>query len=463
MKKQLSRICSGVMLLSSFSLATLAQAQTLNELLDQARGVREAEQALFEQRAAEWAGAPAAQQQTLLQAITAERDALLTTTRAQAQEYAENDIEISTVNGELREKANGLGLGELFGVARTFAGDQASPLEQSLINAQFAGESPSRIEFLNTLAASDTIISPADLEKMWLEATREMTAQGEVGNFAATIVSPDGEPVNTTVTRIGPFTAIADGQYLAYLPELNRLNVLPRQPPADIMEPASDLQAASSGYVTAIVDQTRGVLMNMYVERPSWGERIELGEEVGYVILFVGAVSTVAFIFQFFYLIFARLGVSRQMKNLNRPTANNALGRVLLSFKSNEKDIEEDAEIVELRISEAVLKEIPKLERIQPLLRLAVAAGPLLGLVGTVIGMIMTFQSITETGSSDPKLMANGIGQAMIATVLGLGIAVPFLFANAALNSLSRSIVQILDEQSAGMLAEQLERRKKHV
>jgi biopolymer transport protein ExbB len=203
--------------------------------------------------------------------------------------------------------------------------------------------------------------------------------------------------------------------------------------------------------------------MAMYVERPTLEERIELGEEVGYVIIAVGVIAFVAFVFQFFYLIFARLGVSRQMKNLNRPTANNPLGRVLLSFKSNATDIEEDAEIVELRISEAVLKEIPKLERVQPMLRLAVAAGPLLGLVGTVLGMIITFQSITETGSSDPKLMATGIGQAMIATVLGLGIAVPLLFANAALSSLSRAIVQILDEQSTGMLAEQLERRKKHV
>jgi biopolymer transport protein ExbB len=118
---------------------------------------------------------------------------------------------------------------------------------------------------------------------------------------------------------------------------------------------------------------------------------------------------------------------------------------------------EKDAEVVELRISEAVLKEVPKLERYQSFLRLAVAAGPLLGLIGTVVGMILTFQSITESGSSDPKLMASGISQAMIATLLGLGIAVPLLFANAWLQSISKSIVQILDEQSTGLLAERLE------
>jgi biopolymer transport protein ExbB len=132
---------------------------------------------------------------------------------------------------------------------------------------------------------------------------------------------------------------------------------------------------------------------------------------------------------------------------------------VLLAFKGDAGRIEEQADVAELRISEAVLREVPKLERFQAFLRLAVAAGPLLGLIGTVIGMIVTFQSITESGSSDPKLMAHGISQAMIATVLGLGIAIPLLFANAILTSLSRQIVQLLDEQSAGLLAQSIERR----
>ena len=121
----------------------------------------------------------------------------------------------------------------------------------------------------------------------------------------------------------------------------------------------------------------------------------------------------------------------------------------------------EDSDVAELRITEAVLREVPKLERFQAFLRLCVAAGPLLGLIGTVVGMILTFQSITESGSSDPKLMANGIGVAMIATVLGLFVAISLLFANALLNSLSRGVVQILDEQSAGMLAESIEKQKR--
>jgi biopolymer transport protein ExbB len=462
MKKQFNRICSSVLLLSSFAMAPLASAQqSLEQILQEVQAARAAEEAQFNQRAQQWVNAPQAQQQTMLTDITAERNRLLTLTQGEAQRFAQNDIRITELNAELRQKANSFGLGELFGLVRQFAADQSTAMEQSLISAQFANESPSRVEFLNSIATSGTIISPENLEKVWIEIQRELTASGQVARFPATVVQANGIPQNTTATRIGPFTATSNGQFLTYLPALNQLNVLPKQPDAELLATLRSFESASSGYVVAVVDQTRGILTNMVAQRPTWGERLELGEEVGKIIIVVGVVGAIGFIFQFIYLVFARIGVARQMRNLNKPMANNALGRVLLSFKSNERDIEEDAEIVELRISEAVLREIPRLERIQPLLRLAVAAGPLLGLVGTVVGMIITFQSITETGQSDPRLMATGIGQAMIATVLGLGIAVPLLFANAALSSLSRSIVQILDEQSTGMLAEQLERRRK--
>jgi biopolymer transport protein ExbB len=201
-------------------------------------------------------------------------------------------------------------------------------------------------------------------------------------------------------------------------------------------------------------------LLALYVERPTLEERIELGEEVGYVILIVGALGILAFLFQLVYLIAVRIAVRGQLKDLDHPKPNNPLGRVLLAFKGDAANIEQDADVAELRISEAVLGEVPKLERFQAFLRLCVAAGPLLGLIGTVVGMIITFQSITESGSSDPRLMATGIGQAMIATVLGLGIAIPLLFANALLNSLSRGLVQVLDEQSAGMLATSIEKQR---
>ena len=274
-------------------------------------------------------------------------------------------------------------------------------------------------------------------------------------------MQPGGEPTDSEVIRVGPFTAISDGQFLSYLPNLRTLNVLPRQLPGEFLEVAREFTSATSGYATAVVDANRGVLLGLYVERPTSMERVESGELIGAIIIVVGALGGLAFIFQLISLVLVRLSVSRQLKSLDRPTPNNPLGRVLLAFKGDKSKIEQDADVAELRITEAVLREVPKLERFQAFLRLCVAAGPLLGLIGTVWGMILTFQSITESGSSDPKLMANGIGIAMIATVLGLFVAIALLFANALLNSLSRGLVQILDEQSAGILAESIEKQRR--
>jgi biopolymer transport protein ExbB len=253
---------------------------------------------------------------------------------------------------------------------------------------------------------------------------------------------------------------MSNGRYLNYLPSVGKLGVLSRQPASNLTKLAAGVQKATGGYVEAAVDPSRGVLLSMIVQRPNVMERIEKGEAVGYVIIVVGVIGALLALYQAIYLIRTRIAVRRQLARLDHPTTDNPLGRVLSSAKTDPNTIEEDAEVVELRISEAVLREVPRLERFQAFLRLAVAAGPLLGLIGTVIGMIITFQSITESGSSDPRLMANGISQAMIATVLGLGIAVPLLFINAGLASMSRQMVQILDEQSTGMLAESLERRR---
>ena len=462
MKNFSLKVCQGVILLS-LGLVPLVQAQTLDELLQQARSVREQETQVFAQRESEYnAAAPADQERMLTeaQAKIAEIDVLV---KQKTDVYSQNELAINDLNIQLRQKERDLGLGEVFGLARQIAGDSSSVLQQSLTSAQFAEtDAVNRVDFLRNLSITEGIVSPVDLERLWFELQREIVASGQVASYDGKVVSPNGDMLSTKVTRIGTFTAMADGRYLAYIPSLSRLNILPRQLPEDFLQEARDLQSATSGYLWSAVDPTRGVLTALYVERPSWVQRIENGEHINYVILVVGGAGVIAFIFQLLYLIFVRISVTSQLRHLDKPTKNNPLGRVLLAFKGDAKNIEADSDIAELRVSEAVIKEIPSLERFQAFLRLSVAAGPLLGLVGTVVGMIMTFQSITESGSSDPKLMAGGIGAAMIATVLGLGIAVPLLFANALLTSLSRSIVQTLDEQSTGILAENLEKQRRH-
>jgi biopolymer transport protein ExbB len=267
-------------------------------------------------------------------------------------------------------------------------------------------------------------------------------------------------PVEMDVVRVGPFTVSSNGQYLGYLPSQKALTQLNGQLLGNLQALGRNLQAApaGSGYQRAVVDPASGALLSLYVERPNWIQRIEEGEVVGYVIIAVGILGVLLAVVQAVYLVLTRFAVRAQLRNLSQPSKSNPLGRVLLAFRGDGRPIQ-NAELAELRVSEAVLREIPRLERFQSFLRLAVAAGPLLGLIGTVIGMIITFRAIVASGTSDPRLMAQGIGQAMIATVLGLGIAIPLLFINAGLAAISRSITQTLDEQSQQLLAENVQRQ----
>ena len=438
-----------------FAVATTTRAAvSLEELLKETQTARARQAQANAGREQEFV-AKRDQQAALLAEAKRERDAAAARSQGLSGQFDGNEVKLTEL-GTLRDTRVGT-LGELFGVVRQASADVSGVVYDSIVSAQY----PGRDEFFAKLSKTTSLPSITDLEQLWFEMQREMTETGRVARFNTSIVAESGTPEQAEVVRIGAFTAIADGgRYLTYLPGVKTLSVLARQPSSAMRERARAVEQAKSGYVEAALDPSRGILLSLLVQRPNVRERIAKGEAVGYVIIVVGLIGALCAVYQFFYLVRARAAVSRQLKNTDVPSKDNPLGRVLATFKGDPNMIEEDAEVVELRISEAVLREVPVLERFQAFLRLAVAAGPLLGLIGTVVGMIVTFQSITESGSSDPKLMANGIGQAMIATVLGLGIAVPLLFVNAGLSSLSRSIVQVLDEQSAGLLAESLERAR---
>lgn len=439
--------------------APLTQAAAdLAELLKQTESGAAAGAALAAERAAKYQAASAAEQDKLLKEAQAARAAAEAASKAALERYNANELKLADLAKRFKEAQAALGLGEVFGLARQVAGDTAPLLTQSMTTAQLAGDD--RAAVLRALAGADAAPGAKDLERLWTEMLREMTLAAQVARFTARVAQPNGGQSPQEVVRVGVFTATTGPDYLSFSPELGTFVRLARQPPVALRDTATRLAAARDGYVEAAVDPARGALLSLYVERPNWAERVHLGGEVTYVILVVGALGLVLWALQFVYLLVVRIGVWSQLRNLDKLSKGNPLGRVLLAFRGDAATIEQDADVAELRISEAVLREVPKLERFQAFLRLAVAAGPLLGLIGTVIGMIITFQAITESGSSDPKLMANGIGQAMIATVAGLGIAIPLLFGNAILSTLSRAVVQVLDEQSTGLLAETLERKR---
>jgi len=444
-------VTSALACVLAFSLpAVLAAPASLDELLEQTKSARQREEQTNKEREAKFLA-----ERNKQAALTAEARTELTEQQrrstALSTAFDANEKKLTELQAQLDARAGNLG--EMFGVVRQVANDFSSVVHNSIISAQY----PDREEFISKLATAKSLPSMQDMERFWFELQREMTETGSVVKFKTQVVTPQGASTEATVSRIGPFNAVTQGQYLNYLPSQKQLAIMARQPGSQFTGPANRLEGAKEGYVESVVDPTRGVLLSIYAQRPNTMERIEKGELVGHIIIVVGIVGALLAAYQLFYLVTVRGRVRNQLRFPNDPGQDNPLGRVLATFKGDAERFEKDAEVVELRISEAVLKEVPKLERFQSFLRLAVAAGPLLGLIGTVVGMIVTFQSITESGSSDPKLMAAGISQAMIATVLGLGIAIPLLFANAWLSSISKSIVQVLDEQSTGLLAERLE------
>ena len=449
-----ARLAAAVMCSAILSLASGVSmaAADLDALLEQTRSARDREAKANQDREAKFLA-----ERNKQAALLAEARAVLTEQKSRSSmlttAFDTNEKKLTEMQTQLDARAGNLG--EMFGVVRQVANDFSAVVTNSIISAQY----PGRTEFVTKLAQAKNLPSMTDLERFWFELQREMTETGKVVKFDTEVISPKGGVEKASVVRIGPFSATTGGQYMNYLPSQGKLAIMARQPGSQFEAPAKYVEGATKGYTAGVVDPTRGILLTIYSQRPNLWERIQHGEAVGYVIILVGVIGAVLALFQVFYLFQVRGKVKSQLNFINDPGMDNPLGRVLSTFKGDKEKLEQQAEVVELRISEAVLKELPRLERYQSFLRLCVAAGPLLGLIGTVIGMIITFQSITESGSSDPKLMANGISQAMIATVLGLSIAIPLLFMNAWLSSLSKSIVQVLDEQSAGLLAQRLEKK----
>jgi len=256
------------------------------------------------------------------------------------------------------------------------------------------------------------------------------------------------------VTRIGAFNIVSNDKYLEFVPETGRLVELQRQPASRYTGRIGDLVDGTSGMFPIALDPTRGQLLGLLVQSPSLMERIAQGKTVGYVIIVLGIIGVLIAIWRVLALSAVGAKVNRQIKHIDEPKANNPLGRVLGVAKDT---VGADIETVELRLGEAILRETPKFNSMLPFLKIISVVAPLLGLLGTVTGMIVTFQAITLYGAGDPKLMAGGISTALVTTVLGLCVAIPTVFLHTLVSSRARRLTQILQEEAAGMLAERAE------
>ena len=392
-----------------------------------------------------------ADQQRLLQQERNKQANEETRSSRMEQLFEKNDAEIIVLEDALTERLGDLK--ELFGVLQQAAGDAIGQFSSSVTRVQFPERSAFLIEFATKMGNTNRMASLEEIERLWFELQREMTESGKVVTFSATVVDAHGEEVQRDITRIGVFNVVSDGKYFNFIPETGRLVELLRQPQSRYLRKVEDLQEATSGLHPFAIDPTRGQLMAMLVLTPNLGERIAQGKQVGYVIITLGIVAITIAIWRLLVLTSLSSKVNAQVKNPDQP-GDNPLGRVFKVYADNPTA---DVETLELKLGEAILRETPALNSMLPLLKIVSVVAPLLGLLGTVTGMIVTFQAITLYGAGDPKLMAGGISTALVTTVLGLVVAIPTVFMHTLVNSRARRITQILQEESAGILAERAE------
>ncbi len=431
--------------------AYAVQAVSLDQLLEQVKAGRVKDAAENQQRIADFQKDRTRQQQ-LINEMDAKRVKQEGISQQLEGQFEANDAQIIDLERALQERLGELK--ELFGVLQQAAGDARGNFDTSVTQIQFPGRGEWLTEFAQKMGSTTRMPTLQEIERIWFELQREMTESAKVVKLNTTVINANGEEEARDVVRVGLFNVVSDGKYLEYVPETGRLVELQRQPANRYTGRADDLQESTSGENAFAIDPTRGQLLALLVQSPSLAERTQQGGEVGYVIIALGIIGLLLALWRLLALSATAAKVNHQIKHLDNP-GNNPLGRVLQIAADNP---DSDVESLELKLGEAILKETPKFNSMLSFLKIISVVAPLLGLLGTVTGMIITFQAITLYGAGDPKLMAGGISTALVTTVLGLVVAIPMVFLHTLVQSRAKRLTQILQEESAGMLSERAER-----
>jgi biopolymer transport protein ExbB len=428
-------------------------AQTLDELAREVREAASSEAKINEAREARFLRERDIQRQLLAEARSELADENSRSDRLRA-EYDQNERGLADLETTLAERMGSLG--ELFGVVRQSSGEVQAALDDSMVSAQF----PGRTAFLSDLAQRRELPTVAELRQLWSTMVTEMAESGKVVRFVAPVERSSGEREQREVVRLGVFNAVSDGLFLDWDTTRSGAHLieLARQPAARFAGMAENLQQAAPGEVVPMsVDFTRGQILRAVVRSKTPVERVrEDGGVVGFIIIAVGALGLALCLWKLFSLYRTGSRIRRQMKDGDADLSN-PLGRVLAVYGDNPGV---DLETLELKLDEAILRETAPLETGLGFIKVLYIVAPLLGLLGTVVGMIATFQMITLFGTGDPRMMAGGISTALVTTVLGLVVAIPLTLLHSFLQGKARALIQVLEEQAAGIIARLAEKRQ---
>lgn len=435
-------------------MATGAQAQeaaSLQDLLDQVKNNRVSQARINEQREAEFSS-DRADKQALLRKAQADLKAEQDRGDRLQQQFSDNETSLNEKSDEL-EQATGT-LGEMFGVVRQAASEAYGRISTSIVSAQY----PGRDDFLAQMSEeSKGLPNIQELEDLWFALQTEMTESGQVVRFNTKVVLLDGGSSEQEVVRVGTFNLVSQEGYLTYDAENKVVQPLGRQPESHLLSSAEDLAGATSGLVPFYADPSQGAILGLLKEKATWSERYHAGGAVGYTITVMLIIGLLIGLYKLVTLGMTGSKIKSQLKNPGNPSTGNPLGRILQVYQQNKHA---DAENLELKLDEAILKELPSIESGINVIKIFAAIAPLLGLLGTVLGMIATFQTITLFGTGDPRLMAGSISMALVTTAQGIIAALPLILTHSIVASRSKSIVHILDEQTAGIIAAHTEAEK---
>jgi len=421
-------------------------AATMDELLQQIERGQARDSQEAREREARFAEARN-EQQNLLNQARAERTRQENTSARLERLFNDNQEKIVSARIELDERLGALK--ELFGVLQTVSGDAQGRFNTSLTNIQYPDREDFLVELGGKMAGASSLASIEEIERLWYELQREITESGRIVKFPLSVTMADGEVATTDVVRVGTFNIVFEDGYLQY-GSTGAVSELQRQPEQGrYTNSTADMLNATAGPVTFGLDGTRGGILALLVESPTIQDRINQGGIVGYCIIGLGIIGLLIALLRWISLSGASRKVNAQLKS-DTASTDNPLGRVLAAYEANQ---DADTETIELKLSEAALKEMPDLTKGLLFIKVISVVAPLMGLLGTVTGMIKTFQVITLYGAGDPKMMAGGISQALMTTVLGLVVAIPMVLIHTLVSGQSRKIVNVLQSQSAGMVA----------
>ena len=431
------------LLLGSLPLVSYAGTDDVDALVESVRQEALREAAHDEQRIDEFLAART-EQQNLLRDAKRQLDQQNRRADQLRSEYEENELTLTRYEANLRERAGDLQ--DTFAIVRQAALNADNILNTSLVSA----EDVERSTFLQDLGKGERPPSLDDIKRLWTSVMTEISESGKVVRFNATVIKPQGDEQEQAVTRAGVFNSLSEGAFLRYLPDSGKLVELSRQPAPRFQRMARDLEEARDGVVGMALDPSKGAILSLMVQSPDLKERVKQGGVIGYIILILGAIGVLIVVRRGIGLFLSRRAIDAQAK-VPEPNDSNALGR--LHKVARETDGGE-VESVGILMDEQLAEEASLLNRGLPTVAVLAAVSPLLGLLGTVTGMIETFQSITLFGTGDPKLMSGGISQALITTQLGLAVAIPLVLFHSLLTGRVNRLVERLGKFSSEMLTD---------